>query len=169
MSFLLRDPTSVAVAVRCWAALAAVRATLTAARRNLPPAPPPDQVHLRMVQPGDTGAAATISALRPASISWSNIPDYYSPAAFHDLARACSTPTMTMQLAASSIGSPSASFSEAAAVVTPTPTVHYVSSMNWPMDTKGACHLDEVLPCQKRGAGEGGRTAPTQALTNVRT
>ncbi|GFR47524.1 hypothetical protein Agub_g9242 [Astrephomene gubernaculifera] len=81
------------------------------------------QLHLRAVEPGDSATAASISSLLPASISWSNVPDYYHPREFHAMARACSAPC--------SIPAP--------------PTVHYMHSMNWVMDVKGASHLDMLL------------------------
>ncbi|EFJ53047.1 hypothetical protein VOLCADRAFT_85918 [Volvox carteri f. nagariensis] len=86
------------------------------------------QVLLELVDPGDA-TAAFISGLHPDSISWSNVPDFYAPSEFHAMARACSKPR-----------------SSGAAAPTIRPTLHYVTSMNWTMDVKGACHLDMLWP-----------------------
>jgi hypothetical protein len=37
------------------------------------------QVHLAEVSPGSSRTLAAIKALNPWTISWSNVPDYYSP------------------------------------------------------------------------------------------
>jgi hypothetical protein len=52
-----------------------------------------------------------ITALRPFSMSWSNVLDYIEPCAFHTMARACSAPNGT---------------------------VHCGYSINWPRQVKGA-------------------------------
>ncbi|GLC48877.1 Mitochondrial import receptor subunit TOM70 [Pleodorina starrii] len=115
------------------------------------------QVHLKLLEPGDFAAAASISALHPASISWSNVPDYYSPAAFHSLARACSAPLSRPPAAPKPTNSSSSSTAPATATAGSTaetaavPTVHYVTSMNWTLDVKGASHIDYLLPYMMAG------------------
>ena len=52
-----------------------------------------------------------IRALRPYTIAWSNVPDYMSPKDFHALARACSAGG---------------------------DAIHFLNSMNWVQDVKGA-------------------------------
>lgn len=50
------------------------------------------QVHHKHVSPIDPKFAAAVCALKPDSMSWSNIVDYMPPQSFHHLALACSTP-----------------------------------------------------------------------------
>lgn len=115
-----------------------------------------------LVEPGDSHATAFISSLHPASISWSNIPDYYSPTDFHNLARACSASaaaTQTGSTPGSTLGSGTGT--GLGAVVHPqpsSPTRHYLTSMNWPLDVKGANHLDITLPLMMAGKEESGRS-----------
>ena len=47
---------------------------------------------LMPVEPGAPDTAASLRALRPSTLSWSNLPDYYAPADFHRMARACAPP-----------------------------------------------------------------------------
>ncbi|GIL66711.1 hypothetical protein Vafri_20195 [Volvox africanus] len=99
------------------------------------------QLHLKAVEP-DSTAISTIAALRPATISWSNVPDFYPPAAFHKLARSCSVPrTSATSSRSSSTGG----------------TTHYVASCNWPRDIKGASHLDMLWACMDAMEDESGR------------
>uniref|UniRef100_A0A7S1X5G0 Uncharacterized protein n=2 Tax=Tetraselmis chuii TaxID=63592 RepID=A0A7S1X5G0_9CHLO len=58
-----------------------------------------------------------IAAMRPSSISWSNVLDYMNIAVFHAMARACSAPAGT---------------------------IHFGYSMNWPQNMKGASVFDYV-------------------------
>ena len=63
------------------------------------------QVRLGAVGPGaPSTTTAEIRALSPWTVSWSNVPDYVEPAAFHAMARALSAPA---------------------------DTVHYMHTMNW--------------------------------------
>jgi hypothetical protein len=48
------------------------------------------QVRLAAVEPGAAATIAAIRSLQPYTMSWSNVPDYMEPAAFHRLARAVS-------------------------------------------------------------------------------
>jgi hypothetical protein len=75
------------------------------------------QLHLCAVTPDEHAVQAEISALRPWTINWSNVPDYIAPKAFHPLARACSVES----------------------------TVHFMHSMNWPLSSFGASHIDFAL------------------------
>jgi len=74
------------------------------------------EVRLRCISPDD--ARDTLQSigrdLRPASMSWSNLCDYYAPADFHKMAQTCSSKC----------------------------TRHYVSPMNWPREVCGAFILD---------------------------
>jgi len=73
------------------------------------------QVRLGAVVAEDKPLLKHIAALRPDTMSWSNVPDYITPPSrFHTLAAACSSPS----------------------------TIHYMHSMNWPGSVKGACHMD---------------------------
>ena len=47
-------------------------------------------VRLCAVDPDDKASIASVAALDPHTITWSNVCDYYSPKDFHDMARACS-------------------------------------------------------------------------------
>ena len=51
-------------------------------------------------------------------MSWSNLCDHMSPSSFHRLARHCSLPS----------------------------TQHFMHSINWALDTKGACIMDYGFP-----------------------
>ncbi|MEW5302765.1 MAG: hypothetical protein WDW36_005513 [Sanguina aurantia] len=73
------------------------------------------EVHLGHVQPSNTQLLARIRRLSPWTMSWSNVPDYLKPADFHEMARVCSAPA---------------------------DTIHYLHSMNWVRDVKGACFMD---------------------------
>jgi tetratricopeptide (TPR) repeat protein len=65
-------------------------------------------------------ALARICALRPFSVSWSNVCDYATFGDFHAMARACSAPGGE-------------------------DTIHYGYSMNWPRATNGASVLDYMI------------------------
>lgn len=54
------------------------------------------QVHLGAVLLDNREAVASIRALAPYTISWSNVPDYMHPADFHRLAQAVSAPSDTV-------------------------------------------------------------------------
>jgi len=54
------------------------------------------QVRLGSVWPGSSSIIQSIRSLEPYTISWSNVPDYIHPAAFHKLARAVSAPSDTV-------------------------------------------------------------------------
>lgn len=75
------------------------------------------QARLGVISPGAKDVLAAIRALHPATITWSNVPDYFLPAEFHALSRACSGPG----------------------------TQHVMYSMNWIRDVKGAFHVDYSL------------------------
>ena len=47
-------------------------------------------VRLCAVDPDDKASVASVAALDPHTITWSNVCDYYPPKDFHDMARACS-------------------------------------------------------------------------------
>jgi hypothetical protein len=47
-------------------------------------------VRLCAVDPDDRRAKASVAALDPHTITWSNVCDYYFPSEFHRMARACS-------------------------------------------------------------------------------
>ena len=72
------------------------------------------QVRYATVSSSNKSEVSYISALKPDSMSWSNLCDYIPPPEFHRLARDCSRPS----------------------------TEHFMHSMNWIMDTKGAFILD---------------------------
>ncbi|KAK9804206.1 hypothetical protein WJX72_001253 [[Myrmecia] bisecta] len=76
------------------------------------------EVRLGTVEPSAASTLAAIRSVKPYSISWSNVCDYYSPKAFHAMAKACSAPE---------------------------DTVHYLHTMNWVRDVKGSCHLDYMM------------------------
>ena len=59
--------------------------------------------------------SATVAALKPWTMSWSNVLDYVAPREFHALARACSIHG---------------------------DTIHFAHSMNWSAEVKGAQLLD---------------------------
>eukprot|EP01034_Spumella_vulgaris_P035759 gene35759-44095_t len=61
-----------------------------------------------------------ISALKPSSISWSNVCDYFQPRDFHAVARRCSAPTKT---------------------------VHHAYSMNWPYRVYGVQLYEYQVQC----------------------
>jgi hypothetical protein len=66
-----------------------------------------------------------VQLYKPNSMSWSNVHDYMHPAAnFHRLARSCSSTSHT--------------------------TTHYLYSMNWPIDVKGAMVLDYPLVSERK-------------------
>ena len=67
-----------------------------------------------MLAASDTKHVSGVKALAPDSVSWSNVPEYMPPQAFHHLARACSLPH----------------------------TRHFMHAMNWVTATKGAFVLD---------------------------
>jgi hypothetical protein len=73
---------------------------------------------LAAVEPAAKAVQAEIRALQPYTMSWSNVCDYYHPAEFHSMARACSAPN---------------------------DTVHYLHTMNWVQETKGASCIDLLL------------------------
>lgn len=59
------------------------------------------QVNLAAVQlgwsvPMDVDVMSTIRSLQPATINWSNVPEYMGPANFHKLAQSISAPTGTV-------------------------------------------------------------------------
>ena len=67
------------------------------------------QLRLATVTPDAVAILEEIDALQPWTMSWSNVGDYYSPAAFFAMARRCSREE---------------------------DTVHYMHSMNWVRDVK---------------------------------
>lgn len=73
------------------------------------------QVRLGAVEPSAAATVASIRSLKPYSMSWSNVCDYIEPETFHTMARACSAPEQT---------------------------VHFLHSMNWIQDVKGAFYMD---------------------------
>ena len=76
------------------------------------------QVCLGTVDPSATATLSAIRDLQPYTISWSNVPDYIATAEFHKMARAVSADE---------------------------DTVHFMHSMNWVKDVKGAFHVDMIL------------------------
>ncbi|KXZ49256.1 hypothetical protein GPECTOR_22g849 [Gonium pectorale] len=129
------------------------------------------QVALRCVQPGDSAAAAAISALRPDSISWSNLPDYYPPEEFHKMARACSKRPGASTRAATAAATAGGGHNDAAgrgvggaggggAGAAVCGTVHHMHTMNWCYDVKGSCHLDFLLPYLSTEGGPEARRRP---------
>jgi hypothetical protein len=72
------------------------------------------EVRGNYVSPEDADVIAEIRGLRPQSISWSNVCDYFKPRAFHRLASSLSSAT----------------------------TKHYLFPMNWPIVVFGASLLD---------------------------
>ncbi len=145
------------------------------ARLPIPVAPRSyDQVELREVGPADRAAHDHLASLRPDSISWSNVPDYMEPAGFHAMARACSAPAAPPPAPSAAASSSSTKSNSKGGSSSCSgnggrgggkPTRHYLHSMNWVMDVKGACHLDELMPyiygqggtAGRRGGGRQGR------------
>jgi hypothetical protein len=76
------------------------------------------QVKLAAVEPAAKAVQAEIRALQPYTMSWSNVCEHYHPADFHAMAKACSAPE---------------------------DTVHYLHSMNWVMQVKGASCIDFLV------------------------
>ena len=74
----------------------------------------------------DGAAPPVVTAAAPDSMSWSNVPDYMPPAAFHRLAAACSA-------------------------AAPGACTHHLHVMNWPLDVKGGFTIDYH---QSYGGGE---------------
>ncbi|KXZ52930.1 hypothetical protein GPECTOR_8g306 [Gonium pectorale] len=115
------------------------------------------QALLRCVEPGDASGAASIAALSPDSISWSNLPDHLptSPRTFHALARACSR----RPPAAAALGAA---------------TVHYMHTINWTFDVRGSSHLDLTMrylssdPVPAGAGGTGGSAAAAAAAEQMR-
>ncbi len=69
------------------------------------------------IEPSSQELLSRISSLSPTSMSWSNVCDYCTPRAFHNLARSCSGPK----------------------------TVHVLHMMNWVKNVKGTTHIDYML------------------------
>ncbi len=88
------------------------------------------------MEPSNAALLAEIRALQPWAISWSNVPDYYPPQAFHDMARACSRPGGE-------------------------DTLHSLTAMNWPCDVAGASHIDLLLRKQVGPRGQQATAQPT--------
>ena len=83
-------------------------------------------VRLRLAAVEDS--VGEIAALRPWTMSWSNVLDYFSPSEFHAIARACSRHG---------------------------DTIHFGYSMNWPCEVRGTSILDYTpLPEMKLSAAE---------------
>eukprot|EP01025_Chloroclados_australasicus_P047689 TRINITY_DN5376_c1_g1_i4.p1 TRINITY_DN5376_c1_g1~~TRINITY_DN5376_c1_g1_i4.p1 ORF type:complete len:1090 (-),score=83.59 TRINITY_DN5376_c1_g1_i4:958-3894(-) len=82
------------------------------------------QIDLRVatVSPDDCNILKEIKAHCPDTMFWSNLVDYYGPSKFHEMAKACSTQD----------------------------TVHYIQSMNWIQEVKGAATLDYPLDTQQK-------------------
>jgi hypothetical protein len=76
------------------------------------------RLRLAAVTPAVRALHAEIRALAPYTIGWSNDPDYFEPGAFHRMARACSADE---------------------------DTTHVMHTMNWPLYTHGASHIDLAL------------------------
>ncbi|KAJ1461363.1 hypothetical protein M885DRAFT_611638 [Pelagophyceae sp. CCMP2097] len=76
---------------------------------------------VRLVHASVEDYASSIRAAKPATMSWSNVPDYYDPAKFHALARRCSA-----KAKASAAGG----------------TRHSCYSMNWISQVYGTSALD---------------------------
>ena len=72
---------------------------------------------LAAVTPDAKAVQAEIHTLQPYTMSWSNVCDYMHPADFHALARGCSAPKET---------------------------VHYLHSMNWTIEVKGASCIEHL-------------------------
>uniref|UniRef100_A0A383WH56 Uncharacterized protein n=1 Tax=Tetradesmus obliquus TaxID=3088 RepID=A0A383WH56_TETOB len=96
------------------------------------------QLHHAAVQPSDAAVIGDISAWRPDSMSWSNVPDYMVPQDFHKMAQRCS----------------------AAA------TLHFFHSMNWVRDVKGASYIDMVMA--RKSALEADSYDEAEAMALVR-
>ena len=86
------------------------------------------ELRLHQLSPSSTAEMASISALKPFTMSWSNVSDYVSMRDFHAMARACSGPGGA-------------------------DTIHYGYSMNWPLVVKGASVLDWMLMEPERPEG----------------
>ena len=84
------------------------------------------QVHWDAVEPHKHKLHEQIRALQPGTMSWSNVCDYYSLNGFHAMARACA----------------------------PSNAVHHLHSMNWMLETKGACFLDYQVSHTGPGVGK---------------
>jgi hypothetical protein len=80
-------------------------------------------VRLQAVEPSNKAVIASISAMNPYNISWSNVPDYFEPRDFHEMASACSGAS----------------------------TLHHSYSMNWPRAVYGASVADYYLPSSING------------------
>jgi hypothetical protein len=89
------------------------------------------QVKLAAVEPRARAVQAKIRSLKPHTISWSNVCDYYHPADFHAMAKACSAPE---------------------------DTVHHLHSMNWIRDVKGASCIELLLTAD--GSLKGAEVTP---------
>eukprot|EP00959_Pyramimonas_sp_CCMP1952_P309583 6478864-Pyramimonas_sp.AAC.1 len=73
------------------------------------------EIHHATVDREHQDTLKAIAGMQAWTVSWSNVCDYYTPAEFHALARACSAAE---------------------------DTVHYGYSMNWTRSVKGASSLD---------------------------
>lgn len=78
------------------------------------------ELRLQILSLSATAELASISALKPYTMSWSNVSDYMPMRDFHAMARACSGPGGE-------------------------DTIHFGYSMNWPVLVKGASVLDWML------------------------
>lgn len=74
------------------------------------------QVHHEPVSGSDPGCVARTAALKPDSVSWSNVAEYMQPQAPHHLAQPCGLP----------------------------PTRHLLHAMHWITSVKGAFVLDYI-------------------------
>jgi hypothetical protein len=73
------------------------------------------QLRLATLTPEACALHSEIRKLRPHTLNWSNVPDYFAPKTFHAMARACSADEGT---------------------------VHVMHAMNWPLYTHGSSHID---------------------------
>ena len=74
-------------------------------------------LYLCAVEPSDVKTLASIAALDPYTITWSNVCDYYQPKEFHEMARKCSGSN----------------------------TIHHAYSMNWAQQIKGTFAIDLMI------------------------
>lgn len=99
------------------------------------------QVHHKHVSAIDIKLCAAVRALKPDSMSWSNIVDYMSAQAFHHLALSCSLPH----------------------------TRHFLHTMNWTDFVKGAFLVDYIeMPRSTRGTVVKRCEILREAVENVR-
>jgi hypothetical protein len=85
-------------------------------------------VHHKRVTTENPAVLSEIAALKPSSMSWSNVPDYMHPSEFFSMAKACSASEKS---------------------------IHYLYSMNWVTTCMGATVLDYGIPARKTFLQEG--------------